>query len=81
MNEEIASILEQARLFVLQHAPADVLKEAVPFAIICLLAGIGLSVLGAKLARFGIACAFVLLGGYAGAYLRGRQPILSSFAA
>ena len=69
MAEEIASILEQARLLVLQHAPADLLKEAVPFGIICLVAGIGLSVLGAKLSRIGITCGFGLLGAYIGAFV------------
>ncbi len=68
MNEDIASILEQARQFVLQHAPADLLREAVPFGIICLVAGIGLSVLGAKLSRYGFVCAFAVLGGYLGAF-------------
>jgi len=69
MAEEIASILEQARLFVLQHAPADLLREAVPFGIICLVAGIGLSVLGAKLSRVGITCGFGLMGAYIGAFI------------
>lgn len=69
MTNEIASILERARLFIEQHAPADVLQQAVPFAIVCLLAGIGLSVLGAKLARFGTTSAFVLLGAYGGVLL------------
>src|SRR3990172_2006796 len=66
MNE-VETILEQARLFVVQHAPTDALRGAVPAALIFLAAGIGLSVLGAKLARFGVTTAFVVLGGVAGA--------------
>ncbi len=68
MTEDIASILEQARILVLQHAPADLLKEAVPFGIVCLLAGIGLSVLGAKLSRFGMTGGFAVLGAYIGVF-------------
>ncbi len=66
MNE-VEILLEQARLFVVQHAPADALRGAVPAALVFLVAGIGLSVLGAKLARFGITSAFVVLGGVLGA--------------
>jgi hypothetical protein len=72
MTNEIASILERLRLFVEQHAPAELLQQAVPFAIVCLVAGVGLSVLGAKVARFGATGAFVLLGAYAGVLL-GRE--------
>lgn len=68
MNESIVAILEQARLFVEQHAPSDWLREAIPFGIICLTVGIGLSVLGAKLSRFGFAFAFSLLGAWVGVY-------------
>ena len=67
MNE-IETILEQARQLFVTHAPAEMLTQAMPFAIICLVAGIGFSVLGAKTARFGVACAFSLLGGYIGAF-------------
>lgn len=72
MTSEIASILERAQVFLEQHAPADVLQQTVPFAIVCMVAGIGLSVLGAKLARFGTTCGFVLLGAGAGIWL-GRE--------
>ena len=68
MSEEIKSVLEHAHQFVLQHVPADMLREALPFGVICLVAGIGLSVLGAKLSRFGFVCAFSVAGGCAGAY-------------
>jgi len=67
MNE-IETILEQARQLFVSHAPAELLKQAMPFAIVCLVAGIGFSVLGAKIARFGLACAFAVLGGYIGAF-------------
>ena len=67
MNE-METILEQARQLFVTHAPADMLKQAMPFAIVCLVAGVGFSVLGAKTARFGIACAFSVLGGYVGAF-------------
>lgn len=72
MREQLAAILEQCRLLVLQHAPADVLKEAIPFGIVCLIVGIVLSVLGAKLARFALTCGFALLGGYLGSVF-GRE--------
>ena len=36
MNE-IETILEQARLFVVQHAPTDFLREAVPAALVTLI--------------------------------------------
>jgi len=66
MNE-IETILEQARLFVVQHAPTPALRGAIPAALVFLVVGVGLSVLGAKLARFGITSAFVVLGGVLGA--------------
>ena len=65
MNELI-SVLEQGRQFVVQHAPSEVLTRAIPAGILLLIAGIGLSVLGAKLARFGLTAAAVILGGSAG---------------
>jgi hypothetical protein len=65
MNE-LAPILEQARLFVVQHLPADVQANAIVAAIIFLVAGVGLSVLGAKLSRFGFTSLFVLLGALGG---------------
>ena len=63
---EITSILEQARLFVVQHAPSQTLTEPILAGLIFLVAGIGLSVLGARLARFGMTAAFVVLGGVVG---------------
>jgi len=78
MNE-IEIVLEQARLFVVQHAPTDALSRAVPAALVLLVAGIGLSVLGAKLARFGVTSAFVVLGGVLGSRFgqeMGFQPLI-----
>lgn len=66
MKEEILAILDHLRLFVQQHAPSELLTEAIPVGILCLVAGIGVSVLGAKLGRFAMTCGFVLLGGYIG---------------
>lgn len=64
----IQQLIEQARLAFVQHAPVDMLREAVPFGIVCLMVGVALSVLGAKLARVAIGVGFALLGGYVGAY-------------
>ena len=78
MNE-IETILEQARLFIVQHAPTDALRAAIPAALVFLVAGIGLSVLGAKLARFGITSAFIVLGGVLGSRFgqeMGFQPLI-----
>ncbi len=63
---EVETIIEQARLFAVQHVPADVLSSAVPAALGMLVAGVGLSVLGAKLARFGLTAGFILIGGFLG---------------
>ncbi len=68
----IQSILEQVRLLLVQHAPAEALQKAVPFAIVCVVAGVGLSVFGAKMSRFGITGAFAILGGLCGAFV-GRE--------
>ncbi len=65
MNE-VASVLEQIRVFFIQHAPDKVPTGAVSVALICLVGGALLSVLGAKFARFGLTGAFVVLGGLLG---------------
>lgn len=65
----IESILEHVRLLIVQHVPSDALKQAVPFALVCLVAGIGLSVFGAKLSRFGFVGALAVVGGAAGAFV------------
>lgn len=66
MKQEIIAILDHAKLLVQQHAPAELLTEAIPFGIVCLIAGIGISVFGAKLGRFAMTSGFVLLGGFVG---------------
>lgn len=63
---EIETVLENLRQLAVQHAPAEILKDALPFAILCLLAGVGLSVLGAKTARFGMTCGFAVFGAMVG---------------
>lgn len=66
---EIESLLEHIRLLTVQHAPADMLKDAMPFAILCLLAGGLLCVFGAKTARFATTCGFSILGAVVGGYV------------
>src|ERR1043166_8615930 len=64
--DQVASILDQLRLFAVQHAPDRMPTGAIPVALILLLAGVGISVLGAKFARFGLTAAFVVAGGMLG---------------
>jgi len=64
---ELTTILEQAKLFVSQHAPPEVVTKGIPLAIVMLLAGISTSVLGAKLARWALTGAFAIAGGIVGA--------------
>jgi len=61
-------ILDQGRLLVEQHVPTDALPPAVPAAVLVLLLGVGISVLGARLARPVLTTVF----GVAGAFLAGR---------
>lgn len=65
---EWTPILDQARLFITQHAPPKLLDEAVPLSILFLLLGVGISVLGARLARFGATLTFAVVGGFVGTY-------------
>lgn len=79
---EMQTVLEQARLFAVQHAPADVLRQAVPAGVSLLILGILLSVLGAKFARFGFTTLFVLVGaglGISFARYQGFQPLGGAF--
>ncbi len=64
--EQVASILEQLRIFTIQHAPGGMPTGAIPVAVVLLVAGIALSVMGAKFARFGLTSAFVVAGGVLG---------------
>ena len=57
-----AQLVEQARLYTLQWLPADVALSVVPTALVMLVLGIGVAVLGAKLARFTITSVFILAG-------------------
>lgn len=78
MND-LTPILEQARLFVVQHVPVNVQGNAIAVAIILLVGGIGLSVLGAKLSRFGFTSVFVVLGALAGYHfsrVSGLHPVI-----
>jgi len=66
MND-VASVLEQVRVFLVQHAPNALPTGAWSVALVCLVSGIALSVLGAKFARIGLTSGFVLVGGLLGA--------------
>ena len=63
---ELSTIIEQAQAFAAQHAPAEVLQEAVPLAVLLLIGGVGVSVLGAKLSRVAATFTFGVAGGTAG---------------
>ncbi|MCH7839579.1 MAG: hypothetical protein IID38_05020 [Planctomycetes bacterium] len=65
---EWTPILDQARLFITQHAPPKLLDETVPLSILFLFLGVGISVLGARLARIGTTLAFAVGGGFLGTY-------------
>ncbi|MFQ5589913.1 MAG: hypothetical protein ACE5HE_02005 [Phycisphaerae bacterium] len=65
---DLTPILDQLRTFAEQSGHADIDTLAVPAAIVCLVAGIGLSVLGAKLARPAITIALAALGGTVGVW-------------
>lgn len=71
--------IEQLQQFISQHASADAIRGTVPAAVMLLLVGIVMSVLGAKLARFAVTTAFVV-GGVAAGIRFGREldlpPIL-----
>ena len=66
---DIQSLLDRARELALQHMPTEVLQEAIPFALVCLVAGIGLSVLGAKLSRFALTAVLAMGGGVVGLFI------------
>lgn len=63
---ELQPIVEHARAFFMQQLPADAATRIVPIAVLFLMAGVGLSVLGAKLAKPAMTIAFVLAGAVAG---------------
>lgn len=63
---EFSTKLEQLRTFLVQSLPSETFANAVPVAILVLIVGVAISVLGAKLARVGVTAGFVGLGAYAG---------------
>lgn len=64
---DLPSILDQLRLLITNHAPSAMAGHVVPTAIVFLIAGIGFSVLGAKLARFSLTAGLGVIGGVLGA--------------
>jgi len=69
---EIQAVIDQIRMFADQHVDVNWMQQAVPAATLCLIAGVVLCVLGAKLSRYGAAFAFAALGGFGGAYFANR---------
>lgn len=65
---DFQAMFGQMRVFIEQHAPENIVDQVVPMAIVCLMAGVILCVLGAKISRWGTAAAFAVLGGMGGAY-------------
>jgi len=65
---ELSTMIDQAQAFAAQHAPSEVLQEAVPLAVLLLIGGVGMSVLGAKLSRVAATFGFAAAGGVAGVY-------------
>ena len=65
--DHVVALIDWLRMFVMQHA-ADrgIPTSALPVALILLVVGVALSVLGAKFARFALTSAFVLAGGALG---------------
>ncbi len=63
---DLRPIIEQAQVFVSQHVPPALLERTLLIPLVFLVAGIGLSVLGAKLARPGLTTVFGAFGAYGG---------------
>lgn len=66
--EHLQPILDQVRLFAEQQIDPKYLSHTGAMLGVMLVVGVGLSVLGAKLARFTLTSAFVIAGGLAGTY-------------
>ena len=64
--EHVTQVLQQIEALARQHTPPDVWSKGIPIALGVLLLGVGVAVLGAKLARPGVTCVFSLVGGYLG---------------
>lgn len=65
---DLTPLIEQGRAFLELHAPPNVLHNAVPVALAFLAAGIGLSVLGAKLAKPAMTALLGIIGCVGGVY-------------
>ncbi len=65
---DLSTLIDHAQALAAQHAPADLLNETVPLAVMLLVAGVGLSVLGAKMARVASTFTFAGAGAVAGFY-------------
>ena len=63
---DVAPIIEQFRAFVTHSVPPQMMERTVAISIVLLVMGIGVSVLGAKLARPGLTALIGLLGGLGG---------------
>ena len=80
MNE-IMPLFDRARQLVEQSAPPEILNQAVAVSVVVMVFGIGLSVLGAKLAKPGLAVTLAILGGAGGfvfARAAGVHPIIGA---
>lgn len=60
--DQVSQFIEQVQGLWESHVPAAYQVTALPAAVGMLVVGIGLSVLGARLARFGITCGFAAVG-------------------
>ena len=63
---ELTPIIDQAKAFIEQNVSSGVVNQSMLVAAVFLAAGVGLSVLGAKLARPGVVVALGALGAYGG---------------
>lgn len=77
---ELTTIGEQLRVFCEQHVPQTWQAQGVPIAILTLIGGVALCVLGAKLARAGLTGVFVLGGAALGGYFARDTGFASGFA-
>lgn len=69
---ELETVFQQVRTFVVDHTPEAVMDQTVGIAIAILGGGILVSVFGAKLARFGMAGVWGVVGGFGGAFFASR---------
>lgn len=76
--DQVQPIFEQIRLFIEQQVDPKYLTHTGAMLAAILGLGIGLSVLGAKLARFTMTCGFVILGGLAGVYFSRLTGVMAA---